>query len=217
VAVAIVLIGLVSYWLLADPFWHCPTSLYPGRFEFVAVRNVDGPAEEDALTAAETFNFTALPVDTTFFPRDYYISRQRLDAYAKESAQFDPWAHCGYRHYVYTANVTWCSTLNFTFTEPWGPFPERNPLTVTANGTVVFPYDLPGWPFANWAAGHWNGTGYAVVTEPQQLNYTDVFLVSMQLDYSYSFGPELECQQVVVDATGLVLCAFWLRLTGPVV
>jgi hypothetical protein len=136
-------------------------------------------------------------------------------------AQFDPWAHCGFQRYVYDANVTWCSTLNFTFTESWAPYPERNPLTVTANSTVVFPYDLPDWPVSHWAAGHWNGTGYAVVDQPQWLNYTDVFLVSMRLTYSYQFGwlsagYELECQQAVVNATGQVLCAFWLRLMGPV-
>lgn len=222
IVIPIILILVIYFlWLnFSNPF-SCPPSYYPGQFEYNENVYVDSPEEEAALTAVDNFNFSTLPADTYHNSLYSYLSKDRLDALATELANFDPYAHCGYKRYTYSANVTWYATLNLTMNHAWEHYPEANPLTIQSNGTTLFPYTFPEWPVYYWLAGYWNGTAYNGFDQPKQLNYTDVFLVNMQLSYSYysnplAAGDELECQEVIVDSTGHILFVYWLMLMGPV-
>ncbi|MFX1562653.1 MAG: hypothetical protein ACFFDP_05040 [Promethearchaeota archaeon] len=223
IVIPIILILVIYFlWLnFSNPF-YCPLSYYPGQFEYNENVYVDSPEEEAALTVVDNFNFSTLPAYPLYTSPFTYLSRSRLDAIAAELANFDPYAHCGYERYNYSANVTLCATLNLTMSHAWQLHPENNPLTIKSNGTTLFPYTYPDWyQVYHWLGGYWNGTAYEAFNQPQQLNYTNVFLVDIQLSYSYysnplAAGKELECQEVIVDNTGYILFVYWLMLMGPV-
>ena len=215
--VVVSLVVLVLFFSIM-PLFIQVCSTYPGEFLYTENRFIDSPEEETLLTSAETFNFTILSTTFPFFSNDTYISRTRLNSIATEAARFNPFLACGRESHTYTANVTHFTTLNLTISR-WEIYPEGDPLVITSEGVVVFPYGTGIWSAIRWSATYWNGTSYVGIDQRTWSSYTDVFLIDMKLATNYSSpyeSDEREFQQIIVDNTGRVVFVFWLLRHGPV-
>ncbi|MFX1562998.1 MAG: hypothetical protein ACFFDP_06795 [Promethearchaeota archaeon] len=221
IAILIIDIGYlgVSFLLREQWLWGCRP--YPGEFTYSEYRYTDTPEEAAALQIAETFNYTQIPADTShLWSSAGFISQARREALNTTANEFDPYAHCGYQHYTYTATVNLVSNLTIVISA-WEPYPVYNPLHIESNGTILFPLNLLEGPVYSWLGGYLNNTHYVSFDKAQSFNYTNVYLIEMRLSYSYGFGmlsagDELECQHIIVDTTGKVLFASWILFLGPI-
>lgn len=193
---------------------------YPAEYSYREYRTYNTPEEANALHLAETFNYTQIPANTSYLEHTGFITQPRRDALNSTAYEFDPYANCGYYRYNYTASVKWYTNLTITI-DAWEYYPEHNPLLIKANGSTLFPVNLPDWPVYYWLGGFWNDTHYIDFKQEQSFNYTHVYLIDMQLSYTYycgllCAGMQLECQQIIVDETGRILFATWIWLMGPI-
>ncbi|MDO8123943.1 MAG: hypothetical protein Q6364_06150 [Candidatus Hermodarchaeota archaeon] len=193
---------------------------YPAEFTYFEHRIFNTPEEANALHQAETFNYTQIPANTSYLEHSGFITQTRRDALNITAYEFDPYANCGYFRYNYTASANWYANLTVNI-DAWEYYPEQNPLLIKANESILFPINLPDWPIYYWLGGFWNDTHYEDFNQEQSFNYTNVYLIDMQLSFTYYCGPlcagsQLECQQIIIDETEHILFAAWIWLMGPV-
>ena len=199
IAIAFIVICLcisIPLILFTAPRW-------PGAFTFTESRYTDNPEEEAALITAESFNYSIFAFETARF-----ITQNRLNGYRLENVTFNPFLNISHHHINYFANVTWYPTLNLSFTQTPSYETLGSPLTTTANGTRIFPFEdmINVW---EWAIGYWNGTSHESIQNDGSLNFTDIYHVRMKLtvegDSWYN-----EYQEILVDSMNRVMFAFWL-------
>ncbi|MDO8123300.1 MAG: hypothetical protein Q6364_02830 [Candidatus Hermodarchaeota archaeon] len=193
---------------------------YPAEFTYLEHRNFSTPEEANALHFAETFNYTLIPANTSYLEHSGFITQTRCDALNITAHEFDPYANCGYFRYNYTASVNWYANLTINM-DAWEYYPEHNPLQIKANESTLFPVNLPDWPIYYWLGGFWNETHYVDFNQEQSFNYTNVYLIDMQLSSTYycgflCAGSQHECQQIIIDETGHIHFAAWIWLMGPI-
>ncbi|MFW9832116.1 MAG: hypothetical protein ACFFD8_10125 [Candidatus Thorarchaeota archaeon] len=220
----LIAIIILAAWEISNMFFRIGywgnCRYYPAEFTYTERRTFNTPEEGAALLVAETFNYTQIPANTNDDWYSEFITQARRDTLNTTASEFNPYTNCGYKRYNYTAHATWFSNLSIT-TEGWERYPEINPLQITTNTSTLFPSNIPDWPLYRWLGGYWNSTNYVEFTTQRSATYTNIYLIEMRLTYSYycgllCAGETLECQHVIVDASGQVLFATWILFMGPV-
>jgi hypothetical protein len=202
IAIIVILLAAASYLLYNSWPPHCESTI---------ARNVDNPDEENALAAAENFNYSTLSLYERF-------SGMVPETYLQPSSYVgETWANFvdsvvinyyqtryDYMHakgldmsnpkqvdFTYQANVTKLSQLQM-YNTPGGVSTYQNITYHWDNGTVVYFDRSNSTVFKTVGLSDMyflNGSTYQKLAPVFDLNFTDCYFIEMQFKYSEYYGP----------------------------
>lgn len=210
-SVAVALIVLSSY-ALTTCFFQAPYSPPFGTSEKSIVRNTDNAEEENALSAAETANYSAIynlpkfipePESAPDYPSEIWADYIDSETLSYLESRFDSVKGKIMDVYLnYKAEVFDCNQARIVYTPPPenGTKYDDHISVLSQNGTAL--YVGPGYSMSY--AQKING-GYATIPASEiNVNLDKFFLVEMRLNYAETHGTlaawsSLVHQIVIVD------------------